>query len=109
MFEIDVSEVLELSRKAERELRRFDDRMYGIVQSYVERERDGHKYQNRTHMAETHTQAVRVGEHEVRAEMAVDYASYLQRGGWSRFQTLMGQAEARVNRLAFDMAAKIKG
>jgi hypothetical protein len=106
MVEIDVSEVLDLSSRAVRELRRFDDRMYGIVQDFVAREQSGHRYQNRTHMAETHTNAVRVGDGEVRAEMAVPYASYLQRGQWSKFETLMGMAEARVNRLAFDTAAK---
>jgi len=110
--EIDISDVVDVTSDAVRALNRFDDRMARICQRYIDRERNGHAYENRSHNAETHTNAVRVGKNEVRCEMAVDYASYLQRsksGGvrqWSHFEDYMKAAQHDINELAKETADK---
>ena len=113
MVDLDISDVLTHCSMAEREIRKFDDRMMAVCQRYIDKERDHHAYQNRTHMAETHTNAVRVGKSEVRCEMAVEYASYLQRsksGGtkhWSHFEDYMKAAQSGVNDVFVTTADKI--
>jgi hypothetical protein len=111
-LEIDISALEAVNARAKQALKRFDDRMYGICKAAVDRERTTHAYQNRTHMAETHTNAVRIGQHEVRCEMAVPYASFLQRRTskqWSRFEMLMKKCVADVGELARRTEQAAKG
>ena len=110
--EIDISDVVDVTSDAVRALNRFDDRMARICQRYIDRERSNHAYQNRTHMAETHTNALRIGNNEVRCEMDVEYAAYLQRsksGGqkqWSHFEDYMEAAKHDIYELAKETADK---
>lgn len=110
MSRLDISDVEKHCSMALRELGKFDDRMARICQRYVDKERNGHAYQNRSHMAETHTNAVRIGDNVVRCEMDVEYASYLQRTTsrqWSRFEDYMWSAIGDVTEMANKSAIKI--
>ena len=65
------------------------------LQRAIDAERNNHAYQNRTHNAETNTLLVQVGsglDADLRAEMHVDYASFLQKNGWSKFKDLVEAA-----------------
>ena len=87
--EIDgLDDVIALLDKTAREPGKFGRTAKSRLQRAVDRERNGHAYQNRTHNAETNTLLLSVGsgdDVDLRAEMHVEYASFLQRHGWSKF------------------------
>ena len=68
------------------------------LQHAIDRERENHAYQNRSHNAETNTLLLVFGEGgdaEFTVEMNVEYASYLQDMNgkkWSRFDELVKAA-----------------
>ncbi len=77
-----------------KEPRKFISASKRRLQRAIDRERDGHAYQNRSHSAEVNTLLLVVGDGsdaDYRVEMNVEYASFLQnRNGkkWSRFDEL---------------------
>lgn len=91
MYEVDITETDDerSAAKAVAALRRFPMSAQRKLERAVERERNGHRYTNRTFAAETNTVAItvesRAGDVDIRVEMAVPYASYLNDGGWSKF------------------------
>jgi hypothetical protein len=97
-FKSEHSEGIDLDALAE-ELEEFPDKMIAIVEREVQRERDTHRYQDRTGDAHASTQTALITKHadhvEVTAMMTVPYAGYLQ-GKWSRFNELMKKAADKV-------------
>jgi hypothetical protein len=84
-----------------RAVRRFGSRAEAKMKRAVEKERQSHAYTNRTGAAEAETRVSLVsddgqGNVEFDAEMAVEYASYLQ-GKWSAFDANVEEAIAAID------------
>jgi len=94
-----LDEVIALLDKTAKEPGKFGKTARARLQRAVNRERNSHAYQNRTHSAETNTlllSAETGDDVDLRAEMHVEYASYLQRG-WSKFDESVKAALADLD------------
>lgn len=83
-----------------RDVRGFPRRMRKRVADAVDREVANHPYTNRTGDAQRSTQATEYGTDDdggVGAEMGVEYASFLNNGGWSLFEGVIEKAAERVD------------
>ena len=93
-----LDDVIALLDKTAREPAKFSKTAQSRLQRAVDRERNNHAYQNRSHSAETNTLLLQVGsgaDVDLRVEMMVEYASFLQnRNGkkWSKFDELVKAA-----------------
>jgi hypothetical protein len=104
LFRVDVSgldAVMQHAREGESTFREdFPAAFARSVSRHVRMERQGHAYTNRTGNAERSTRA-RIARTsnaiDIDAEAGADYASYLDRGGWSDFSSLMGEAMAEID------------
>lgn len=100
-FEITgLEDAIEDCETAAKEITRFKRGARTRLQSAVDSERTGHAYTNRTHNAETNTLLLIVGDGadaDYRVEMGVEYASFLQRGKWSKFERLVKAALADID------------
>ena len=85
-------------KKLARALERFEAKAASIVERAVEREKSGHKYTNRSGDAERLTRFLESAGGTFGAEMGVEYASYLQRDGWSKFDVEMQRAERAIDK-----------
>lgn len=105
MFELDVSEVHDLTREADDGLDRTLPIMRGAVALNLDIERQGHPYRNRTGNLERSTISYdaadpRDREIVVVAEMGMSYASFVNDRGYSRIDDVMRNAGEEIeNRL----------
>lgn len=96
MIDIDISEVLSNARENARELDALPSRVARRIGRAVESEKNGHRYTNRTGLAQsttTMTVTESVDSFEVVADMGAPYASYLNRDDyWSSFSAKLDHA-----------------
>lgn len=112
---IDISEVLALEKKADRELDRVLPIMRGAVAIRVAQERQTHIYNNITGNLERSTISYDASDPrdntiEVNAEMGMEYASHVRDRGRTNFDSFMKGAEKnitqRLERMAEGLAKK---
>ena len=112
---VDISEVVALEKKADRELDRILPIMRGAVAIRVAQEKATHVYNNYTTNLERSTISYdasdpRDNHIEVHAEMGMHYASNVYDRGRTEFPSLMKQAEKnitqRLERSAESLAKK---
>lgn len=112
---VDISEVIALEKKADRELDRILPIMRGAVAIRVAQERSTHVYNNITTNLERSTISYdasdpRDNHIEVHAEMGMHYASHVRDRGRTNFDPLMKAAEKnitqRLERSAESLAKK---
>ena len=115
MFKVDISEVIALEKKADRELDRVLPIMRGAVAIRTAQERSTHIYNNITGNLEKSTISYDAADPrdttiEVHAEMGMEYASHVRDRGRTNFDALMKGAERniteRLNRLSEGLAKK---
>jgi hypothetical protein len=115
MFSIDISEVIALEKKADRELDRVLPIMRGAVAVRVAQEVSTHAYNNYTGNLQKSTISYDAADPrdrviEVHAEMGMSYASNVDERGRTNFRTLMAAAgkniEGRLQRMADGLAKK---
>lgn len=94
--EVDLSELRKVHRKAAARLRRTGEVMHRELVRAAERERRTHSYQNRTHMLENTTTAIKVGDHVAELVMLQEYASYVNNRGFSNIDEVAKAAEGRI-------------
>lgn len=92
-------------QKARALTKAFPKRAEGILRSAIARERETHRYQNRTGDAEASTQLLVIadngsGDLHLRARMGVFYASYLQKNRWSKFESFVARAKRLIEAAA---------
>ena len=100
MVKVDVSGAIRFGERNTKALSEFAERCYRRLDSAVRQERAQHRYTNRTGAAELSTQIrghVVGPEVDVDVEMGVEYASYLNKDGWSRFERRVRNAFADIN------------
>lgn len=97
MFSVEIEDsTLSENAAHKRRITGFAARARAALQRAVNRERDGHQYRNRTYAAQSNT---KLSTHQdtdnatdITAGMVVEYASYLNDSGWSRFDDLVRAA-----------------
>jgi hypothetical protein len=96
---VDASDVVEASRELAEEIDRFHRFAERRARRAVDAERSGHRFQNRTGDAErsmrVRAQATADGL-AMTVEMGVEYASYLTREDWTRFDDRVDQAMSDI-------------
>jgi hypothetical protein len=115
MIEMDISEVLALEKKADRELDRVLPIMRGEVAMKAALERSTHPYNNYTGNLQKSTIAYDAADPrdptiEVHAEMGMDYASHVRDRNRTLFDSHMTAAgkaiERRLVRISENLAKK---
>lgn len=108
MVKLEAGDAIRFGERNIRVLSEFARRCFARIDSAVKQERGQHRYENRTGAAELSTQ-VRghvVGvDVDVDVEMAVPYASYLNKNGWSLFDRRVKNALGDCNSIE---AAKLE-
>ncbi|NUP13753.1 MAG: hypothetical protein HOW73_47560 [Polyangiaceae bacterium] len=99
-FDVDREEELDLSGIA-KDVSDFGENAEARLGRAVKSERASHRYQNRSTDAENSTRlsVVSDGENDLTldAEMSVEYASYLQKNGWSEFESKVRKALGAID------------
>lgn len=115
LVSVDISEVVALQKRVERELDRVLPIMRGAVAVRVEQERSTHVYNNITGNLERSTISYDSADPhdnliEVHAEMGMKYASNVDERGRTNFRSLMKAAgkniEQRLVRMSESLAKK---
>jgi hypothetical protein len=111
MFEVDISEVIELEALARAELQSVPRVMKAVLDVAALEERRSHEYRNRTGNLQRSTQA-RIDSRSadgasVELEMGEDYASYVVRKGLSHIEEEAHMAERGIDLALEAMAGRI--
>jgi hypothetical protein len=98
---VDISEVIALEKKADRELDRILPIMRGAVAVRVRQEKTTHAYNNYTGNLEKSTISYDAADPhddpiEVHAEMGMDYATHVDERGRTNFRSLMKAADRNI-------------
>lgn len=106
---VDISEVIALEKKADRELDRVLPIMRGAVAVRVAQERATHVYNNITGNLEKSTISYDAADPrdrviEVRAEMGMPYATHVDERGRTNFRALMKEAARNIEQRLIRMS-----